>query len=96
MSSLSQLTIFLNKFNNILLGYFNLFNLRCRIDYLFSFSRTPEDLTAIGIKKPHHRKKLTAEIVKLDIPDCLPSTLPHSIDELISGLRLHQYLPALR
>ena len=38
--------------------------------------RTPEDLTAIGVKKPHHRKKLTSEIGKLDVPDGLPVHLP--------------------
>ena len=40
------------------------------------FFRTPEDLTAIGVKKPHHRKKLTTEIAKLDVPDLLPVRLP--------------------
>jgi len=37
---------------------------------------TPEDLTAIGIKKPNHRKRLKAEISKLNIPDGLPSFIP--------------------
>ena len=74
--------------------------------------RTPEDLTAIGIKKPHHRKKLTAEIGKLAIPDGLPVLVPQvraktapeipctsfsqTIEELMGVLRLGQYLPALR
>lgn len=37
---------------------------------------TPEDLTAIGIKKPNHRKRLKAEISKLAIPDGLPNFIP--------------------
>jgi hypothetical protein len=37
---------------------------------------TPEDLTAIGIKKPNHRKRLKAEISKLNIPDGLPNFVP--------------------
>ena len=44
--------------------------------------RTPEDLTAIGVKKPHHRKKLTSEIAKLDVPDGLPVHLPQVRREL--------------
>jgi hypothetical protein len=50
-------------------------------------SRTPEDLTAIGIKKPHHRKKLTAEIVKLTIPDGLPAQLPQ-VEQALESLHL--------
>lgn len=37
---------------------------------------TPEDLTAIGIKNPNHRKKIKEEILKLDIPDGLPNYIP--------------------
>ena len=37
---------------------------------------TPEDLTAIGIKKPNHRKRLKAEITRLNIPDGLPNYIP--------------------
>lgn len=37
---------------------------------------TPEDLTAIGIKKPNHRKKLKAEIAQLNLPDNLPEFIP--------------------
>lgn len=37
---------------------------------------TPEDLTAIGIKKPNHRKKLKAEIAQLQVPDNLPEFVP--------------------
>jgi len=57
---------------------------------------TPEDLTAIGVKKPHHRKKLTTEIAKLDVPDLLPVRLPQTIEELMEGLRLTSYISALR
>ena len=37
---------------------------------------TPEDLTAIGIKKPNHRKRLKSEITQLNIPDGLPPYIP--------------------
>ena len=39
---------------------------------------TPEDLTAIGIQKPAHRKTLKSEISKLDIGDGLPNFIPVS------------------
>lgn len=37
---------------------------------------TPEDLTAIGITKPNHRKRLKAEIAQLNLPDNLPEFIP--------------------
>ncbi|XP_023056622.2 caskin-1-like, partial [Piliocolobus tephrosceles] len=37
---------------------------------------TPEDLTAIGVTKPGHRKKIVAEISGLSIPDWLPEHKP--------------------
>ena len=37
---------------------------------------TPEDLNAIGITKPAHRKKLKAEISRLNISDGLPDYIP--------------------
>lgn len=40
---------------------------------------TPEDLTAIGITKPNHRKRLKAEIAQLNLPDNLPEFIPVSI-----------------
>ncbi|XP_066250683.1 caskin-2 isoform X2 [Euwallacea similis] len=55
---------------------------------------TPEDLTAIGIKKPNHRKKLKAEIAQLNVPDNLPEFVPGSLEEWLSILRLDEYLPA--
>ncbi len=37
---------------------------------------TPEDLTAIGIQNPNHRKRLKSEIGKLGISDGLPNYIP--------------------
>lgn len=56
---------------------------------------TPEDLTAIGIKKPNHRKRLKAEIAQLTLPDNLPDYIPGSLEEWLRLLRLEEYLPAL-
>ena len=39
---------------------------------------TPQDLTAIGISKPGHRKKLKAEIGRLNIHDGIPDFKPVS------------------
>ena len=39
---------------------------------------TPEDLTAIGIQKPAHRKRLKAEISKMHIADGIPDYKPVS------------------
>ncbi|XP_059094486.1 caskin-1-like isoform X2 [Tigriopus californicus] len=52
---------------------------------------TPEDLTAIGIKKPNHRKKLKSEISKLNIGDGLPNHIPASLDEWLRLIRLSSY-----
>uniref|UniRef100_A0A0A9ZHV5 Caskin-2 n=1 Tax=Lygus hesperus TaxID=30085 RepID=A0A0A9ZHV5_LYGHE len=57
---------------------------------------TPEDLTAIGIKKPNHRKKLKAEIALLNISDGLPDYIPGSLNEWLRLLRLEEYAAALR
>ncbi|XP_011350692.1 caskin-1 isoform X2 [Ooceraea biroi] len=56
---------------------------------------TPEDLTAIGIKKPNHRKRLKAEIDNLNIGDGLPEHVPGSLEEWLRLLRLEEYLSAL-
>ena len=56
---------------------------------------TPEDLTAIGIKKPNHRKQLKSEIDNLNVGDGLPEHVPHSLEEWLRLLRLEEYLPAL-
>nr|XP_043907119.1 caskin-1-like isoform X7 [Solea senegalensis] len=39
---------------------------------------TPEDLTAIGITKPGHRKKMTSEINKMSVTEWLPDQKPVS------------------
>lgn len=40
---------------------------------------TPEDLTAIGIKKPRHRERIKQHIDALQLPDNLPHIVPVSI-----------------
>ncbi|KTF83480.1 hypothetical protein cypCar_00016388, partial [Cyprinus carpio] len=37
---------------------------------------TPEDLTAIGVTKPGHRKKISMEIGNMNIPEWLPDYIP--------------------
>jgi len=39
---------------------------------------TPEDLTAIGVQDPGHRKRLKAEINRLTISDGIPEGVPVS------------------
>ncbi|KAK1344706.1 hypothetical protein QTO34_013404 [Cnephaeus nilssonii] len=46
---------------------------------------TPEDLTAIGVTKPGHRKKITAEISSLSIPDWLPEHKPSCDSPSVDG-----------
>ncbi|XP_044037195.1 caskin-1 isoform X7 [Siniperca chuatsi] len=52
---------------------------------------TPEDLTAIGITKPGHRKKMTSEINKISVNDWLPEQKPASLGEWLSAIGLSQY-----
>ena len=52
-------------------------------------------MTAIGIKKPHHRKKLKSEIDKLQLQDWLPQQVPPSVDMMMHGLNLDQYIQPL-
>ncbi|KAL0993401.1 hypothetical protein UPYG_G00107340 [Umbra pygmaea] len=52
---------------------------------------TPEDLTAIGVTKPGHRKKISIEIGKLSIPDWLPEYIPADLGEWLSAIGLPQY-----
>ncbi|XP_034750444.1 caskin-2-like isoform X2 [Etheostoma cragini] len=52
---------------------------------------TPEDLTAIGVTKPGHRKKISMEINKLNIPDWLPEYIPSDLGEWLSAIGLLQY-----
>ena len=49
---------------------------------------TPEDLTAIGIKNPAHRKKLKSEISKLSIGDGIPNHVPVKMFSY-SNLKFH-------
>ncbi|XP_055085746.1 caskin-2 isoform X2 [Periophthalmus magnuspinnatus] len=52
---------------------------------------TPEDLTAIGVTKPGHRKKISLEISKLTIPEWLPDYIPSDLGEWLSVIGLPQY-----
>ncbi|XP_048104358.1 caskin-1 isoform X2 [Alosa alosa] len=56
---------------------------------------TPEDLTAIGVSKPGHRKKMISEISRLSFPDCLPDKKPASLAEWLSGIGLAQHYQTL-
>ncbi|XP_045141965.1 caskin-1 [Echinops telfairi] len=56
---------------------------------------TPEDLTAIGVTKPGHRKKITAEISGLSIPDWLPEQKPANLAVWLSMIGLAQYYKVL-
>ncbi|MCI4393501.1 hypothetical protein PGIGA_G00158180 [Pangasianodon gigas] len=56
---------------------------------------TPEDLTAIGVTKPGHRKKMLSEITKLSIPDWIPKEKPTSLAEWLSLIGLSQYYQTL-
>ncbi|XP_067333595.1 caskin-1 isoform X6 [Channa argus] len=50
-----------------------------------------KDLTAIGITKPGHRKKMTSEINKLNVTEWLPEQKPASLGEWLSAIGLSQY-----
>ncbi|XP_015281125.1 PREDICTED: caskin-2 [Gekko japonicus] len=52
---------------------------------------TPEDLTAIGVTKPGHRKKISTEIGQLSIAEWLPSYIPDDLMEWLSAIGLPQY-----
>ncbi|KAL1005251.1 hypothetical protein UPYG_G00056670 [Umbra pygmaea] len=56
---------------------------------------TPEDLTAIGISKPGHRKKIISEISKLPSGDFLPDQKPAGLAEWLSAIGLSQYYQVL-
>ncbi|CAK6444812.1 unnamed protein product [Pipistrellus nathusii] len=56
---------------------------------------TPEDLTAIGVTKPGHRKKITAEISSLSLPDWLPEHKPANLAVWLSMIGLAQYYKVL-
>ncbi|XP_065098468.1 caskin-2 isoform X6 [Paramisgurnus dabryanus] len=52
---------------------------------------TPEDLTAIGVTKPGHRKKISVEISNLNIPEWLPDYIPSDIGKWLGAIGLPQY-----
>lgn len=52
---------------------------------------TPEDLTAIGVTKPGHRKKISTEIGKLNVADGLPHKMPVDVWDWLTQLRLPEY-----
>ncbi|XP_029456382.1 caskin-2 isoform X2 [Rhinatrema bivittatum] len=52
---------------------------------------TPEDLTAVGVTKPGHRKKISTEISKLSIAEWLPNYTPDDLMEWLSAIGLPQY-----
>uniref|UniRef100_A0A8C9TX95 CASK interacting protein 1 n=1 Tax=Scleropages formosus TaxID=113540 RepID=A0A8C9TX95_SCLFO len=56
---------------------------------------TPEDLTAIGVTKPGHRKKITSEINKLSVTEWLPDQKPANLAEWLSVIGLSQYYQTL-
>ncbi|XP_067353394.1 caskin-1 isoform X2 [Channa argus] len=65
-----------------------------------SFERKAEeddgkDLTAIGVMKPGHRKKLISEIGKLPSTDWLPDHKPANLADWLSHLGLSQYYQVL-
>uniref|UniRef100_A0A670Y8T1 CASK interacting protein 1 n=1 Tax=Pseudonaja textilis TaxID=8673 RepID=A0A670Y8T1_PSETE len=56
---------------------------------------TPEDLTAIGVTKPGHRKKIASEINILNIPEWLPEYKPANLALWLSMIGLAQYYKVL-
>ncbi|XP_041134296.1 caskin-1-like [Polyodon spathula] len=56
---------------------------------------TPEDLMAIGVTKPGHRKKITSEISKLNVAEWLPEHKPANLAEWLTMIGLGQYYQVL-
>jgi hypothetical protein len=56
---------------------------------------TPEDLTAIGITHPSHRRKIKNEITRLHISDGLPDYKPDTLYDWLCYLRLDEYMSLL-
>ncbi|XP_044308436.1 caskin-1 isoform X1 [Varanus komodoensis] len=56
---------------------------------------TPEDLTAIGVTKPGHRKKIASEINNLNISEWLPEYKPANLALWLSMIGLAQYYKVL-
>ncbi|NWT05964.1 CSKI1 protein, partial [Mionectes macconnelli] len=55
----------------------------------------PQDLTAIGVTKPGHRKKIASEINNLSIPEWLPEYKPANLALWLSMIGLSQYYKVL-
>eukprot|EP00079_Xenopus_tropicalis_P039273 XP_017953044.1 PREDICTED: caskin-1 isoform X3 [Xenopus tropicalis] len=56
---------------------------------------TPEDLTAIGVTKPGHRKKIFSEINNLNIGEWLPEYKPANLSLWLTMIGLIQYYKVL-
>ncbi|OCT64376.1 hypothetical protein XELAEV_18045479mg [Xenopus laevis] len=56
---------------------------------------TPEDLTAIGVTKPGHRKKIFSEINNLNIGEWLPEYKPANLSLWLTMIGLNQYYKVL-
>uniref|UniRef100_A0A3B1IQ55 CASK interacting protein 1 n=1 Tax=Astyanax mexicanus TaxID=7994 RepID=A0A3B1IQ55_ASTMX len=50
-----------------------------------------KDLTAIGVTKPGHRKKMTSEINKLSVTEWTPDQKPANLGEWLTMIGLSQY-----
>lgn len=57
---------------------------------------TPEDLIAIGITNPLHRKQIKQEIGGLNVSDGIPKQIPETLYEWLYLLRLEEYFDLLR
>lgn len=57
---------------------------------------TPEDLIAIGITNPLHRKAIKHEISGLNVSDGIPKLIPESLYEWLCLLRLEEYFDLLQ
>ncbi|KAM9457826.1 caskin-1 isoform 7-T7 [Clarias gariepinus] len=59
---------------------------------IYTISRmTPEDLTAIGVTKPGHRKKMLSEINKLSVTEWTLDQKPANLCEWLNMIGLSQY-----
>ncbi|XP_034165811.1 caskin-1 isoform X9 [Pangasianodon hypophthalmus] len=59
---------------------------------IYTISRmTPEDLTAIGVTKPGHRKKMLSEINKLSVTEWTLDKKPANLCEWLNMIGLSQY-----
>ncbi|KAF4092293.1 hypothetical protein AMELA_G00019180 [Ameiurus melas] len=59
---------------------------------IYTISRmTPEDLTAVGVTKPGHRKKMLSEISKLSVTEWTLDQKPANLCEWLNIIGLSQY-----